>query len=502
MDRARPSYGQNPTKRRRTEADAAEDAWVANEDRFALRQAKKRAAIRIRESRAKPIDWLTVTLTVVDPSLIQLLDEEKREGEMDLEAVDPEVVFEDLDEGDLVELEKDIDAFLTIESNKTNVDYWETMKVTCQQRLKLKDLRGPSARGMSAIASDVDRIFEPKSLEELEKLEKQIRTKLRSNEPIDLDYWETLLKSLLVFKARARLRKFSRIVISQKVEDLKTEQERAANGVQEKLGAMLATHLSNSDRLRMEAVSLDPEPNLLQIQPADKRLEISSEQSFLKQLSDERRKVEKRGYIPMEKQKKDQTFSSRGPAVVSGQSKSPGAASNLDASAIAQAWLAREIARGTQEGEEIFTSEEPAAIEYSWSDKYAPRKPRFFNRVQTGYEWNKYNQTHYDHDNPPPKVVQGYKFNIFYPDLLDPSRAPTFKIERAGGRKRGQASSAESEDTCVIRFLAGPPYEDLAFRIVDRDWDYSSKEGRGFKSSFEKGVLQLHFQFKKIYYRK
>jgi hypothetical protein len=34
-------------------------------------------------------------------------------------------------------------------------------------------------------------------------------------------------------------------------------------------------------------------------------------------------------------------------------------------------------------------------------------KPRFFNRVKTGFEWNKYNQTHYDHDNPPPKIVQG-----------------------------------------------------------------------------------------------
>lgn len=49
----------------------------------------------------------------------------------------------------------------------------------------------------------------------------------------------------------------------------------------------------------------------------------------------------------------------------------------------------------------------------SWSDKYRPRKPRYFNRVKTGYDLNKYNQTHYDHDNPP-KVVQGYKFNLFY----------------------------------------------------------------------------------------
>eukprot|EP01083_Nonionella_stella_P005875 16959_1 len=33
-------------------------------------------------------------------------------------------------------------------------------------------------------------------------------------------------------------------------------------------------------------------------------------------------------------------------------------------------------------------------------EKYRPRKPRYFNRVKTGYDWNKYNQTHYDHDNP------------------------------------------------------------------------------------------------------
>jgi len=52
--------------------------------------------------------------------------------------------------------------------------------------------------------------------------------------------------------------------------------------------------------------------------------------------------------------------------------------------------------------------------------------------VHTGYEWNKYNQTHYDHDNPPPKIVQGYKFNIFYPDLMDKTKAPTYNIEKDG----------------------------------------------------------------------
>ena len=42
---------------------------------------------------------------------------------------------------------------------------------------------------------------------------------------------------------------------------------------------------------------------------------------------------------------------------------------------------------------------------YWWHDKYRPRRPKYFNRVHTGYDWNKYNQTHYDGDNPPPKTV-------------------------------------------------------------------------------------------------
>ena len=130
----------------------------------------------------------------------------------------------------------------------------------------------------------------------------------------------------------------------------------------------------------------------------------------------------------------------------------------------------REVARGVEEGEEVFTAEEQVTTaQPQWAGTYKPRKPRYFNRVQMGYEWNKYNQTHYDHDNPPPKVVQGYKFNIFYPDLVDKAKAPTYKIERENGRRRGESfAPAGEDDTCLIRFIAGPPYEDIAFRIVDK----------------------------------
>jgi len=151
-----------------------------------------------------------------------------------------------------------------------------------------------------------------------------------------------------------------------------------------------------------------------------------------------------------------------------------------------------EAEKDLDEEEELFNLEESIAnpTSYNWEDKYRPRKPRYFNRVHTGYEWNKYNQTHYDTDNPPPKVVQGYKFNIFYPDLIDKTKAPTYKIVKEEG----------NDDTVLLHFSAGPPYEDIAFRIVNREWEFSHK--RGFRSSFDRGCLSLWFNFRRNFYRK
>ncbi len=243
----------------------------------------------------------------------------------------------------------------------------------------------------------------------------------------------------------------------------------------------------------------------------------------------ERRKVLKMGYVPVRHRKQDKStlvVVSKVPDASTQSASRFATNTGEDFSSATKTLYEREVARGVQEDEEIFTGEEEVSTlsKPQWAGKYRPRKPRYFNRVQMGYEWNKYNQTHYDHDNPPPKVVQGYKFNIFYPDLIDKAKAPTYRIERENGRKRGQSfAPAGEEDTCLIRFISGPPYEDLAFRIVDKEWDYSAKRERGFRSSFDKvrasslyrtkglrlsacieltrgiqGILQLHFQFKKV----
>ena len=99
--------------------------WVSQEDNFVLRQAKKKAEIRVKEGRAKPIDWLTITLRVIDPTRNPLDDEI---ADSDLDLVEPDGVFEGLSLTELTDLERDIDTFLTLETNPKNRDFW---KVCC-----------------------------------------------------------------------------------------------------------------------------------------------------------------------------------------------------------------------------------------------------------------------------------------------------------------------------------------------------------------------------------
>ncbi|ODM18917.1 hypothetical protein SI65_05534 [Aspergillus cristatus] len=510
----RPSQGQprnmkDQVRLNQLQEDEQVREWVAQEDIFVLKQAKKKAEIRVKEGRAKPIDWLAVTLRVIDPTR-NPLDDEIADSELDL--VDPDGVFEGLSQGQLGDLEKDIDTFLHLENNSQNKDFWKTMKIICRDRQKTT---APQGRALNSVAADINRLLSPKSYEQLQTLEVQVKKKLDSNEPIDTDYWEELLRSLGVWKARAKLKKVYQAVIEERVRGLRQQQSEEAESVRAKLAPLAPIIETGSNEKVAEVVDedefkgLDPDP-LLQIRPEDKVLEIVDESAFLNQVARERQKIMKMGFVPL-RQRQIEKPSAAAPvnqtsnAPVTGAISRFSAIPNEDFSQATKALYERELAKGVSENEEIFTGEEAVSTNTrpQWASKYRPRKPRYFNRVQMGYEWNKYNQTHYDHDNPPPKVVQGYKFNIFYPDLIDKTKAPTYKIEREHGRKRGQSfAQAGEEDTCLIRFMAGPPYEDIAFRIVDKEWDYSAKRERGFRTTFDKGILQLHFQFKRVYYRK
>lgn len=418
--------------------------FVADEDKFVLKQSKKKADIRVREGRAKPIDLLAFNLRYVDTDR-DVFDD--NDTDVHIRVPEPTAVIEGLDESTADELSAEITSYHTLETNSRNREYWMALRTLLDQhRLKLKPM-GPEARAVSSVTSDVDRILGPKSLEQLEKLEAQIQTKLGSDEVLDTDYWEQLLKSLQVYKAKANLKRIYDTILENRLKLLPD------TGVVNATGAGSGSSTERVASKVQHGVSATiPRPNFTALASSSSSIPPGTER-----------------------------FAS---------------STNEDFSQATKALYEREVARGVDEDEEIFTAEESVSslAKPQWADKYRPRKPRYFNRVQMGYEWNKYNQTHYDHDNPPPKVVQGYKFNIFYPDLIDKTKAPTFKIIREHGRRKGESlAPAGEEDTCLIRFIAGPPYEDIAFRIVDREWDYSAKKDRGFRSSFDKVLFLATF---------
>jgi len=486
--------------------------WVSKEDDFVLQQSKKKAHIRVKEGRAKSIDWLAVTLGVIDPAK-DFLEEEDTDSDVDV--VDPAGIFESLSLPELQELGKDINIYVALESHSSNRRYWNALKAICNDQQAKMSPSNSQGRASNSVSADIEHLLSPKTLKELETLEKQIAGKLQSNEPIDVEYWEQLLRNVGVYKARAELNAVYITITESRLNDLRQEQRIEAAYVKEKLGLLFDDAGQGSIRATLSAQKpilkysrqLDPEP-LLKLRTEDKALDVLDEKDFMDKNAQGRQRVLKLKYVPLRQAQSDKRAPAPGPkaaeAPVSSASRfAP--ANNEDFSSATTALYEREVARGVQEDEEIFAGEEEvsSASKPQWASRYRPRKPRYFNRVQMGYEWNKYNQTHYDHENPPPKVVQGYKFNVFYPDLIDKVKAPTYRIERENGRKRGESfAPAGEEDTCLIRFISGPPYEDLAFRIVDKEWDFSAKRERGFRSSFDKGILQLHFQFKKVYYRK
>nr|OQO24457.1 hypothetical protein B0A51_08566 [Rachicladosporium sp. CCFEE 5018] len=482
--------------------DAAEAAWVADEDRFVLQQARKKAAIRVKSGRAAPIDWLVVTLALTDPDRDALDDD--LEGE-EFEAADPEGVFEGLSEKDLSELEKAIEGYVVLEKGRREAEYWDMMRTICRDRRKHSQSVQTSARGVTSVKADLDKLLGPKDLEGLEKLERQIKTKLSSNEPIDTDYWEHLLSSLLVYKARAKLRKVSQSIKALRVGGLRGKQVAEADALKVRLqaraqSAVMANgddQISGQDQDSTDRHDLDPEP-LLRLRPEDKQLAILTPAEFAKQLETDRETIKRHGLLP--NHKRSSTSTALEPAIKRQRTDDP-----ATSAATQPTTFDRELARGLADNEEILTSEVEVVTKSlpRWLPTSRPRKPQSFNRLLLGYDWNKYNQTHYTTDAPPPKVVQGYRFNIFYPDLPPGAPTPTYKIEREDGRRRGEVrAEAGEEDMCTIRFVGGEPYLDVAWRIVDREWDFSAKRERGFRSSFDKGVLQVWFLFKRVYYRK
>lgn len=176
------------------------------------------------------------------------------------------------------------------------------MKVICHDRKeRSKNAAAPEGRAVNSVAVDIDRILSPKSLADLTTLEKQIVAKLASNEPIDVDYWNQLLRSLRIWKARASLKKVYANVIKNRLQILHKQQKEDAETVRRKLEAVLISgpipvvEEGSSGNPENEAVvfrerepiaysrEMDPEP-LLKIRFEDRALENTDEKVFLQKI--------------------------------------------------------------------------------------------------------------------------------------------------------------------------------------------------------------------------
>lgn len=83
------------------------------------------------------------------------------------------------------------------------------MMVVCKdrlERLRTNDRMDTEAlKAHNAVEAELSALLSGKSYEQLVLLQKQVQAKLVSGEPVDIDYWEGLLKSLVVWKAKVRL---------------------------------------------------------------------------------------------------------------------------------------------------------------------------------------------------------------------------------------------------------------------------------------------------------
>lgn len=110
--------------------------WVAKEDDFHLEQSRRRAGIRMRENRAKAIDFLAINLRFADPhgekreklSAGQDDDDDGwgwEDAGLEWEIDEPWLIFENLTLEDTEELYQDIKMYLSLEKSPTNVEFWE-----------------------------------------------------------------------------------------------------------------------------------------------------------------------------------------------------------------------------------------------------------------------------------------------------------------------------------------------------------------------------------------
>lgn len=408
--------------------EAAEfEEWERQEDQFHLEQARLRSKIRIQDGRAKPIDLLA-----------QYVSTHCLEETIEMQMHEPYTYLNGLSIEDLEDLLEDIRVYMEMDKSGENSEYWEDLIIIASdelQKLRKMELGNEyhavvgNREGINqSVAHDVTSIFHSKTTQQLDELKFKIETKLSGKEDgVDIGYWESLLSQLKAHMARARLR------------------DKHQDNLRNKLAMLKREQVEVDDKMQIEPDNEEPstsatvKPETIDDAEEENTQEMDDDEEAMDLLSNCFALYKQGSYSPEYLREEDVDACIRiidGEQLETNIEKVRNRILNRGEDMDDEDFATKEEIRlakhcrdslGLNGEEAEFSVETKLDSEvYLWSDKYRPRKPRYFNRVHTGFEWNKYNQTHYDMDNPPPKIVQGYKFNIFYPDLINKNSTPQY----------------------------------------------------------------------------
>lgn len=471
--------------------------WLTKEEKFHLDNAKARTMLRIEQGRERPLDLVAKALMIAEGEHFE---------EMTILDKPPHQLFVNMNIDEVEDIMDEVNTFVRIDAQHR--DFWQAMRYIANDSYegKRREKAGRSKAGAAisglgpgvaeGVVDEIHQLLCAKSKRELGDMLVEINDSLKASPAgMDTQFFEAVAAKIPLYVARAEVDHWHDRAKAKSDVWLEKKEQEAEEAEAARLKALKAQEWDDvpSGKPGGESDGFSPE-----LEPLDdfEEEDTGIYSPVLEPLSKYHPEdlLDPDEDLRVLRQVRNTIIEAFGGAVSTTTSQS------IDRSRDDEL-LAAERAKGMGSGEVAFNaagkgddSEFHGEVmldkkRYEWEDKYKPRKPRFFNRVKTGFEWNKYNQTHYDHDNPPPKIVQGYKFNIFYPDLIDKAKAPTYHVEKS-----------DTADTVMLRFSAGPPYEDVAFKIVNREWNLSHKFG--FRVVFDRGVLQLYFNVKRWRYRR
>lgn len=169
---------------------------------------------------------------------------------------------------------------LALEKNPKTLEFWRAMIVVAEDalsKMKENDKRMQEGGFPISVNKDIQRILSGKTFSQLSVLQAQILQKLSSNEPVDVEYWENLLKELIVYKAKAKLNDMHQEILATRLQQLRNKQREEALKVQEELERVLSMQ---GTEVHGQGVGAGEG---IEAEPVDEALMEAQDQQFMKE---------------------------------------------------------------------------------------------------------------------------------------------------------------------------------------------------------------------------